>query len=319
MLTGRVLVTGGSGFIARALYLAAREGNWPVQFTALSRDDHKHARLSQRFPEVQFVAGDIRMDTERLAWLLGGHDVVIHAAASKHVDLAELAAWETVDVNINGSRNVAQAAIIARVPKVIGISTDKACGPSTYGITKAVMERMFVEADRFSDTQFTVVRYGNVVGSTGSAVPKFRAQVAAGEPIRVTDLRMTRFWMGWREAVDTIVYGLMQTPGACIAVPKPRAMSLHGLALTALGRTEYGPLPEGAVVVDGVRPGERMHEELVSWEESPRVEKRSTYYIIHPPWSDYRGAQFRVGSDDAPAGLIGPQEMQALIESAEQV
>ena len=322
-LSGRVLITGGSGFIGRALYLAAREGDWPVQWTALSRDDHKHARLAQRFPEVQFVAGDIRMDTERLASLMRGHDIVIHAAASKHVDLAELAAWETVDVNVFGSRNVAQAAITARVPQVLGISTDKACGPSTYGITKAIMERLFQEADGLSDTAFTLCRYGNVVGSTGSVVPKFREQIARGERIHLTDPRMTRFWMGWREAVRTIVYGLNTAQRGVIAIPRPRAMTLHDLALTALGRDEHGPLPPDLVVVDGVRPGERMHEELVTMEESPRVMDFGRFYQILPPGhTDPAAASrplFRVSSADAPGGLIGPADMAALIAESEGI
>jgi len=330
-LSGRVLVTGGSGFIARALYLRARRENWPVEFTAMSRDDHKHARLAQRFPEVRFVAMDVRADVSRQAALFRGHDTVIHAAASKHVDLAEFAAWETAEVNIEGSQRVAIAAIEARVSRVIGISTDKACQPANqYGLTKAVMERLLQEADGMSDTAFTLVRYGNVIGSTGSVVPKFRDLIARGLPIHLTNPEMTRFWMGHEEAVDTILYGLTEAERGTITIPRPRAMSLYDLARTALDIVDDTPIDPSLVVVDGARPGEKMHEELISMAESLRVVSslENRYYEIAAPAASRTTARyqevlpplpFRVGSDAPPAGWVKPSEMRTLMASAEEV
>lgn len=291
MLSGRVLITGGAGFLARAIYRrAAREG-WPVEFTCLSRDDAKHARLQARYPEVDCVLGDVAgMSVESLSWLLRGFDVVIHAAAQKYVDRSEHHAFDTVRVNIDGSLNVALAAVYARVPLVVGISTDKACQPiNTYGITKAAMERLFAEASGLSPaTEFRLVRYGNVIGSTGSVIPLFYQRQRAGEPIRVTDPTMTRFWMSPDEAVDTIVQCVTSGTAGHITVPDMRAMGMDDLAVAIADQTDQigwkALMAEGRIVVIGPRPGEKQNEQIISEYEAVRTRRVAARYSeIGPP------------------------------------
>lgn len=322
-LTGKVLITGGAGFIARAIYARAGREGWDAQFTAVSRDDAKHAALQHRFPHVRTVLHDVRGDVTTLANIMRGHDLVIHAAASKYVDRAETAAWDTVETNVDGSMNVARAAIIAGVPRVVGISTDKACLPvNVYGASKMVMERLLVEADlAYPGTEFRVVRYGNVVGSTGSVVTLFKAALDRGDPIHLTDPAMTRFWMSADEAIDVILTALDVAPRGHITVPVPRAMSLEGLAQTALGgRGVTGGLMAGAVVIDGMRPGEKMDEALIHHAESVRATRITGarggwgYYLIAPPGTPpLHTAPFDVSSSDAPGGTLTPAEMEAMI------
>lgn len=324
MLRGKVLVTGGSGFLARALYERARREVWPVEFTSLSRDDHKIASLQRRFPEVRFVNLDIRADIARLSLVLSGHDTVVHAAASKHVDLAEGAAFETLDVNIMGSRNLILAAVHAGVGRVVAISTDKAVAPvNNYGASKFYMERLFQEAGAWGETTFTVVRYGNVVGSTGSIVPRMRDALNRGEALRLTDPNMTRFWMSTDEAINTILWGLEAAPGT-VTVPTPRAMSLHGLALVALGYEADRDLPPDRVEIIGLRPGEKIHEQLIGEAESIRTERPRPsvpyYHINRPsPGTVVNAEPFIVSSDRPPGGTMTPAEMATLIREAEAI
>jgi UDP-N-acetylglucosamine 4,6-dehydratase len=211
------------------------------------------------------------------------------------------------------------------VDRVVGISTDKATTPeNVYGKTKALMESLFQEADGMSDTRFTLVRYGNVIGSTGSVVPKFRESLAKGEPVHLTDPDMTRFWMGHDEAVDTIQYGAMVAPRGAIAVPMPRAMKLHDLALVALGIEEHRALPPDRFIIDGIRPGEKKHESLISRSESFRTRTGDRtgwgrFYTIMPPGQVVNDKPFSVDSNDPPAGWLGPAEMARLMEAAESV
>lgn len=279
LLSGRVFITGGAGFLARAIYKQAAEEGWPCEFTAFSRDDSKHVALHQRFPHVRTIRGDVAgTDVEILAGYMRGHDYVIHAAANKYVDLAEQNPWETMRVNVHGSENVALAAIRAGVKRVVGISTDKACEPSsTYGLSKAAMERLFLRAFPFAGrTEFVVVRYGNVVGSTGSFIAKLWAERYSTEPVKMTNPEMTRFWMRPREAVKIVVAGLTYE-GACNCILVPSLPSLANFQVVE------AICPDRAIETVGSRPGEKLHESLISDNEAPMVAK--------PDGWDYFGIQ----------------------------
>lgn len=320
MLTGNVLITGGAGFLARAIYRRAEREEWPVTFTAVSRDEAKHAVLQQRHPNVRTAVVDVALSPrEHLAALFAGHDVVIHAAASKYVDRGELQALTVIETNVTGSVNAIWAAAEARVPRVVAISTDKAVKPvNTYGMTKAVMERAFTHAAALiKTTAYTTVRYGNVVGSTGSVVPIFQRQWAEAHRLRLTDPSMTRFWMSPDEAVNAVLVAL-EAPSGVVVVPPARAQTLHDLALTIMGYDEHRSLPPDDVEIMGTRPGEKRHESLLHAAESLRTTVAADgYRIVQPPGSpSRRDDPYTVTSNDPPGGWMGPVQMMEVIADA---
>lgn len=318
-LEGRGLVTGGAGFLARGLYRQARAEDWPVEFVCLSRDDAKHAELQQRYPEVTCIRGDVCMDVEVLAGIFAGFDFIIHAAAVKYIDRAETQAWDTVRVNVDGSRNVALAARRAQVPLVIGISTDKAVEPvNIYGMSKAVMERVFLEADQWagSRTRFSVVRYGNVIASTGSVLAKWAAQCERGPGVAslaLTNPEHSRYWMTVDEAVSVILRGA-SAPGL-LTIYQPRAMTMRQIAdaFTA----QYG----AQVHVVGERPGEKVDETIMSEQESlRRIEPLDDYALIAPPgaivsesWIPERWSSGTRGAGLSHMGLLDALEEAASV------
>lgn len=336
MLAGNVLVTGGAGFLARAIYRRAEREGWDVRFTALSRDDSKHAALQKRYPQVETVVGDVGlMSVERLTDTFRGFDTIIHAAAWKYVDRGEREARAVTETNVIGSMKVAEAAMRARVKMVVGISTDKAVAPvNNYGATKFLMERLFQQAAGQSDTAFTLVRYGNVLGSTGSVAPMFMDWAAKGMPIRLTDPSMTRFWMSPDEAVDTVIAGLY-APNGSVTIPACRSMSMQDMALMALGYDSHDRLPEnGRVEIIGVRPGEKRHEALVQPLESLRATRVMRANEPHPndphtrwQWLHIAApdspmvseSPFEVVSSDPPMGWMGLREMREIIADAATV
>ncbi len=325
MLSGNVLITGGAGFLGRGIIRRALRENWDARIVVLSRDDSKHAALQRRYPEVECVLGDVGLDTvDRLASLMRGFDTVIHAAASKYVDRSERAAIATIQTNVIGTMQVAEAASRARVRDAVVISTDKACAPvNVYGASKFIGERIFQEADRTSATRFVGCRYGNVVGSTGSVIPLFMGWVDEGKPIRLTDPRMTRFWMGIDEAVDVIVRSLHRsTPGGTIVIPSMRASTMKDLARMALGYNEHGELPDdGRVEIIGIRPGEKRHEAIVNMQESVRCTRmEGGYYYLASPDSDPTNPNaFEIVSSAPPGGSIPINELRHLVEEAADV
>jgi UDP-N-acetylglucosamine 4,6-dehydratase len=282
MLEGNVLITGGTGFLARAIYARAEAEQWPATFTCLSRDDSKQVKIQQRWPKVRTIRADVGGDINTLRLAFAGHQTIIHAAAAKYVDRSESAAFDTLRVNAEGSRNVAMAARLAQVERVIGISTDKACQPANvYGMTKAIMERLFLEAAAWDPlTKFSVCRYGNVIGSTGSIVPIFEEQARTRGKITVTEPKMTRFWMPVDEAIDLILYSL-DHPGV-VCVPMPRSLKIGDIA-DAIAQS----FPERVEIEKiGIRPGEKMHETLLSEEELARtwtLESFGGMHHLNPP------------------------------------
>jgi len=309
MLRGNWLLTGGSGFLCRAIIRRADREGWPCQFTVFSRDEEKHWKLRRRWPDIQCVIGDVR-DYDRLEPTMAGQDGVIHAAAIKFVPEAEFNVAETIAVNIEGSRAVARAAVRQGVSRVIGISTDKACLPvNVYGMTKALMERLLCEANAWSaDTQFNVVRYGNVVGSTGSVIPIFQHQKETQRRLTLTDKNMTRFWLSPDGAVDVILKALEEKQGGTVIVPRCGAMTMHNLALL---------VADGCPIdIVGARPGEKAHEDLIHFRESVRAWQDGNYYRLEPVSEPPGEHELFTYSSQAPAHWIEPEQMALMIEDA---
>ena len=284
VLQGKVLITGGSGFLGRAIIRRAERERWPCQFTVYSRDETKQDELKHKYPAVNCILGDVSRDLDRLISVMYGHDIVIHAAAVKYIDAAEFNVFETIDVNIIGSRNVTIAAKAAGVGTVIGISTDKACQPANiYGLTKGVMEKIFVEANKNTKTRFVTCRYGNVIGSTGSVIPKFRQQLKETGGFKITDSKMTRFWLGVDQAIDLILWAnqsAQEEPGR-VFIPFCPGLKTIEIA-TAVWKQAGGSEPM-KVDYTGLRPGEKMHESLFSPQEAPRVTICKGYGFILDP------------------------------------
>lgn len=284
-LSGRVLVTGGTGFLARAIYRRAEREHWDVQFTCLSRDDWKQSRIKARWPHVKCVRGNVAGSLDYLMAVMAGHDTVIHAAAVKYVDRSESLAYDTIDANVTGSRNVAFAAGSMGIKTCIAISTDKACAPgNTYGATKMLMERMWLDPlvhNAFPNTRYIGVRYGNVVGSTGSVIPKLISQWETNHQFTITNGKHTRFWLSPDEAVDVILRAVEakeKIRGQFLLVPDLGALSMMDMC-RAIARTDD-------VVINqrGDRPGEKVHESLLSIAESVRTYPLDGHYtVLYPP------------------------------------
>lgn len=329
----RILITGGAGFLGRAILRKAERENWRARITIYSRDEHKQAAVARRWPDVRCVLGD-RRDLDRLTAAAAGHDAIIDAGAIKYIPEAERNVFETVDVNVAGSAAVVKAALRAGVEVVVGLSTDKAAEPlNTYGMTKGIMERLFAEGNVLADraglpTRFVCVRYGNVVSSSGSVVPLFRRQAETTGQITITDPDMTRFWLSNDEAVELISFAhaaAQNYPGAVFAM-LCGAMKITDLAILAGEMSDRG----GAELVTvGLRPGEKLHETLVTEAEGAR--SRIAYFepsagaellkcrVIFPPtYNEGVPLGERIGAyrSDAPMRWITGREMAAMIEDA---
>ncbi len=284
-----IFMTGGAGFLGRAVMRYYQENRPDWTFTIYSRDEAKHVKARSEFPQHSYILGDVR-DLDRLTIAMTGADRVIHAAAMKYVPQGETDVQEAINVNVDGSRNVVKAALRNGVPHVLGISTDKACNPqNVYGLTKRLMERIFQEAALWvEDTNFSLVRYGNVVGSTGSVVPLFRQQAREGQ-ITLTDGRMTRFWLSVDNAValidDAFNINDVTSQGAII-VPRLPACDMMTVAEAAIA-VEYDGNKSRMFGINieekGHRPGEKTHEELLSKTEALNATNFDGLMIIYPP------------------------------------
>lgn len=299
-----ILITGGAGYLGRAI-LAERP--WDATYTVLSRDETKHEALRWRFPDVRTVIGDAR-DATILEPLVHGMDLVIAAHAIKYVDEAEHNVMETIDVNVRGTAVVMAAAARAGVERVIVVSTDKATAPlNTYGATKQLCERMVGEfARRWPHTRFTAVRYGNVVGSTGSVTWKWYHAIERSEAITMTDPRMTRFWMSPREAVAAVVQS-DQAPNGTVTIPLCGAMAMGDVA-EAMGATKVKTI--------GLRPGERMDEMLFSAEEAPRAIHDGNWVYLRPAYEPGQRTELIGYSSAKPLRWIDGAELRGMIGGA---
>jgi UDP-N-acetylglucosamine 4,6-dehydratase len=285
MLSGNVLITGGAGYLGRAIIYQARKENWPVNFTVYSRDETKQWELKHKYPEVKCLLGSVSGGLERLIAAFTGQDVVIHAGAVKYIPEAEHNVLETLETNVTGSRQVGFAAIAAGVRTVVGVSTDKACSPlNVYGMTKALMERMYSEFDRISaNTRFVTVRYGNVIGSTGSVIPLFSKQIKEQGKILLTSPEMTRFWMTPSQAVQLVkdaADNVEEWHGSTVIARCP-AMRMIDVAKAVGQMNGMGKVP---IEVTGIRPGEKLHEFLYNEPESYHIKDAGvgSYQILMP-------------------------------------
>ena len=304
----RYLITGGTGFLGRALTKQLLASGADV--VVYSRDEAKQQVVTERWPRVKCILGDV-LNPTRLKWAMQGCDVVIHTAAVKFIPEAEYNVSECIDINVLGSRNVFQAAAEAGVPRVCAISTDKVCQPvNTYGMTKALMEKLIVEYSRYTTaTQYTACRYGNVIGSTGSVIPLFNRQALFDEKVTVTDPFMTRYWISFRQAVRLVLDTLEANSGD-ILIPRPASMKIGDLA-TLIAEPHHA-----RVETVGVRPGEKRHEQLLHQQESVRAEFDGVNYRLHP--DGVYSEPFMLSSND-PQHWWSAAEMREEIESAEYV
>lgn len=275
-----ILVTGGTGSFGQSFIRYALDHLDPRRLIVFSRDEHKQYEVRQLFsddPRLRLFIGDVR-DQQRLMRAMHRVDYVIHAAALKHVDTAEYNPFEFVKTNVMGSQNVIEAAIDNGVKKVVALSTDKASSPvNLYGATKLTADKLFISGNHYAasyDSRFSVVRYGNVIGSRGSVIPYFRRLAAAGEPLPITDLRCTRFFITAQQAVEFVVDSFDLMHGGELYVPKIPSMKITDLAQA---------IAPGAPMDDvGLRPGERLHEEMISPEEGRRSLQVGERYVIPP-------------------------------------
>lgn len=277
----RLLITGGTGSFGRLFVKKALHQMKPERLTVFSRDEMKQFQMRQEFPLVdhpnlRFLLGDVR-DRDRLHRALDGVDIAIHAAALKQVPAAEYNPLEAIKTNILGAANLIDAAIDRDVKKVIALSTDKAANPvNLYGATKLCSDKLFVAANAYSgnhETRFSVVRYGNVVGSRGSVIPYFLAQRSTGV-LTITDPRMTRFLITLEQGVDFVLRCLEIMQGGEIFVPK-----IPSVKVTDLARV-IGPKCKQEVI--GIRPGEKLHEVMVSQDDARLTLETDDMFVIQP-------------------------------------
>lgn len=275
-----ILITGGTGSFGQQYVKTILERFKPKKVIIYSRDELKQFEMQQKFnaSEMRYFIGDVR-DVERLSQAMRGVEYVIHAAALKQVPAAEYNPMECVKTNIYGAQNVIKAAIENEVEKVIALSTDKAANPiNLYGATKLVSDKLFVAANNMTGghrTRFSVVRYGNVVGSRGSVVPFFEKLIAEGaKEIPVTDPRMTRFWISLQDGVNFVLCNFERMHGGEVFVPKIPSMRITDLAEAVA--------PGMPIKVIGIRPGEKLHEIMVPEDDSHLTLEFENHYVIKP-------------------------------------
>ncbi|KZZ41119.1 MAG: UDP-N-acetylglucosamine 4,6-dehydratase (inverting) [Saccharospirillaceae bacterium] len=275
-----ILITGGTGSFGKRYTKTLLERYKPKKIIILSRDELKQFEMQQEFNDdcMRYFIGDVR-DKERMVQAMNGVDYVIHAAAMKQVPAAEYNPMECIKTNINGAENVIHAAITNNVKKVIALSTDKAANPvNLYGATKLCSDKLFVAANNMvgaAQPRFSVVRYGNVVGSRGSVVPFFERLLAQGaSSLPITDMGMTRFWITLQQGVDFVLKNFSRMKGGEIFVPKIPSVRITDLA-TAIA-------PEATQDEIGIRPGEKLHEKMVPRDDANRTFEFDDHYVIAP-------------------------------------
>lgn len=292
-----VLITGGTGSLGKALIENFLNEDKVRRVAIYSRDELKQSALRLHFGDdkrLRWFLGDVR-DLDRLKRALHGVDFVVHAAALKQVDTGEYNPMEFIKTNVLGSQNVIEAAIDTGVKKVVALSTDKASSPiNLYGATKLTADKLFVAANNYSmayGTAFCVVRYGNVMGSRGSVIPYFQELARTNQPLPLTDLRMTRFWISLSQAVEFIMDSFALMNGGELYVPRIPSMKLLDLA--------HAIYPNGEVYEIGLRPGEKLHEEMISADDSRRTLLLNNRYVVMPVVAEWGYTQ--------PTGIAIPE------------
>ena len=289
-----ILVTGGTGSFGQQFIRTILENFDMRRCIVFSRDEQKHYDMSQtfpveRYPCMRYFIGDVR-DVDRLELAMRDVDYVVHAAAMKHVPLAEYNPFECVMTNIHGAENVVKAALRKGVKRVIALSTDKAANPiNLYGATKLAADKIFIAANNLAGaggTEFSVVRYGNVIGSRGSVIPFFRQLIAEDVPhLPITDERMTRFWITLDQGVQFVLSCLRMMRGGEVFVPKIPSMRIVDVARCLA--------PGKPIEVIGIRPGEKLHEVMVPADEARATLDHGDRYIVLPTFMASPDAVYR--------------------------
>ncbi|HIP60431.1 MAG TPA: UDP-N-acetylglucosamine 4,6-dehydratase (inverting), partial [Campylobacterales bacterium] len=275
-----ILITGGTGSFGKKYTEILLKKYKPNKIIIFSRDELKQYEMAQKFNDkcMRYMIGDVR-DLDRLKKAMYGVHYVIHAAALKHVPIAEYNPMECIKTNINGAGNVIDAALECGVQKVIALSTDKAANPiNLYGATKLASDKLFVAANNIRGgrrTEFSVVRYGNVVGSRGSVVPLFQRLISEGvSELPVTEEHMTRFWITLEQGVDFVLKNFERMQGGEIFIPKISSMTMLNLAKTLA--------PNLGIKIIGIRPGEKLHEVMIPKDDSYLTLEFDDHYVIQP-------------------------------------
>ena len=289
-----ILITGGTGSFGQQFIRTVLENFDMRRCIVFSRDEQKHYDMSQtfpveRYPCMRYFIGDVR-DVDRLELAMRDVDYVVHAAAMKHVPLAEYNPFECVMTNIHGAENVVKAALRKGVKRVIALSTDKAANPiNLYGATKLAADKIFIAANNLAGaggTEFSVVRYGNVIGSRGSVIPFFRQLIAEDMPhLPITDERMTRFWITLDQGVQFVLSCLRMMRGGEVFVPKIPSMRIVDVACCLA--------PGKPIEVIGIRPGEKLHEVMVPADEARATLDHGDRYIVLPTFLASPDAVYR--------------------------
>ncbi len=318
-----ILLTGGTGSFGNA-FIERVTKSWPdATIRVYSRDELKQSQLRAKFGDRQlrYLIGDVR-DRARMTRAVEGVDVVVHAAAMKQVEACEYNPFEAVRTNVLGAQHIVDAAIDAKVRRVVALSTDKAVNPvNLYGATKLCAEKIFVQGNAYAaqrETRLACVRYGNVVGSRGSVVPVFREQLERDGRITITDERMTRFWITLPQAVGLVLYALEHMDGGEVFVPKIPSMRVVDLA--------DAMAPGAPRELIGIRPGEKLHELLITADEARHSIDAGDVFVVLPehPWWDGKGSNivgrsvpdgFVYASDSNDVWLT-PNQLQALLPAA---
>ena len=284
-----ILVTGGTGSFGKKFIATIFDKYKPKKVIVFSRDELKQFEMRDTFPAekfpINYFIGDVR-DRERLYRVTYGMDFIVHAAAMKQVPTAEYNPFEAVKTNINGAQNVIEAALENGVNRVVALSTDKACSPiNIYGATKLTSDKLFAAANHWQGSHqvaFSVVRYGNVVGSRGSVIPFFIKKKAEGV-LPITHVSMTRFWITLEQGVEFVLHCLQQMHGGELFVPKIPSMNIMDLAKAIA--------PEAKIEIIGIRPGEKIHEVMISSDDALNTLEFESHYVIQPahPWWDNLG------------------------------
>ncbi len=275
-----ILITGGTGSFGQKYVETLLARCKPARLVIYSRDELKQYEMHERFngPMMRYFIGDVR-DKDRLKQAMRNIDFVIHAAALKHVPVAEYNPMECIKTNIHGAQNVIEAALENNVKRVMALSTDKAANPlNLYGATKLASDKLFVAANNIvgsRDTRFSVVRYGNVVGSRGSVLPLFRRLLQEGATeLPITDVRMTRFWITLQQGVDFVLKNFKRMQGGEIFVPK-----IPSVRIVDLAESLAPGMPHKVV---GIRPGEKLHEVMCPADDAHLTLEFDDHYVIQP-------------------------------------